>query len=195
MLQIIIQPSNDYSMAEQVQMAIEGGCTWVEVHAGENPDGDMVTELTEQIVPMCRESGIILTLANDVELAQKAALHGVYISAGQDVSMPALREQLGAEAIIGTEVSQPQAAIALDGADIDFVRLPQSFSVDDSRTFVEAVRAAGCRIPIVLQGEFTDADAGLLPLTGASGLASYSALFAQSDPVEAVRKAVEALKA
>ena len=100
MIQIIIRNENDrYSVAELVQMAVEGGCRWIRIDL---PDADeaYMLELGEQIVPLCREAGVILTIDNHPDIARKLGLHGVHVS-DKALNPVALREELGPEAVIG----------------------------------------------------------------------------------------------
>ena len=52
MLQFIAQESDKYSIAEEVQMALEGGCRWIQLRMPDAPD-ELVRETALEIIPMC----------------------------------------------------------------------------------------------------------------------------------------------
>ena len=121
MLQIIISPSERYSIGEMAQMAVEAGATWLVLSLPETDAGAM-REMCADIVELCRESGVMLSVENNVVAARELALHGVFLS-NNEVSPVKVREELGAEAIIGAVVGTPDAALSLERADIDYVAL------------------------------------------------------------------------
>lgn len=61
---------------------------------------------------------------------RELSLHGVFLTKN-DASPVKVREELGAEAIIGAIVGTPDAALSLERADIDYVALTKSDPVDN----------------------------------------------------------------
>ena len=52
MLQFITQESDKYSIAEEVQMALEGGCRWIQLRMnGATPE--IVRETALDLIPLC----------------------------------------------------------------------------------------------------------------------------------------------
>ena len=122
MLQYLLTPSEEYSRAELAQMAIEGGCKWI-VLPTDGLDDAAVREECSEIVPLCREAEVILTLTDRPELARELGLHGVYLTGGCGITPAKVREELGAEAIIGVEVSSAASIKPLEAMDIDYAVL------------------------------------------------------------------------
>lgn len=58
MLQILLEPREDYSIAEQAQMAIEGGATWLVLRSA-GMEEPQIRELASELIPLCRENAII----------------------------------------------------------------------------------------------------------------------------------------
>ena len=56
-------------------------------------------------------------------------------------------------------------------------------------------REAGCRLPLVLTGDFDATDLPVIQAVGASGVATSRKLLEADDPVEAVRRLIEEFNA
>ena len=59
MLQVVITPNDNYSLAEMAQMAVEGGAKWLQLRVPGLPDNE-VREAVPDVVALCREAGITL---------------------------------------------------------------------------------------------------------------------------------------
>ncbi len=189
MLQIIISPSERYSIGEMAQMAVEAGATWLVLSLPETDAGAM-REMCADIVELCRESGVMLSVENNVEAARELALHGVFLT-NSGVSPVKVREELGAEAIIGAVVGTPDAALSLERADIDYVALRQS-----DPALIMAVRNAGGQIPVVdYMPDFvpTPENTALIKADGFSGLCAGPKFFETEDPVASISETISIL--
>lgn len=189
MLQIIISPSERYSIGEMAQMAVEAGATWLVLSLPETDAGAM-REMCADIVELCRESGVMLSVENNVEATRELALHGVFLT-NNGVSPVKVREELGAEAIIGAVVGTPDAALSLERADIDYVALRQS-----DPALIMAVRNAGGQIPVVAyMPDFvpTHENIALIKADGFSGLCAGPKFFETEDPVASISETISIL--
>lgn len=197
MIQYILTESSRYSVAELAQMVIEGGCGWIDLHMPDLSDDELRRLLVPDVVELCRESGVFLTIDDRPELARELGLHGVRFTCG---SLPAnipqspagLRDMMGPEAVIGIETADPSAIPDMVSADIDYVCTPASFDEDDRRRFIEAVRSSGVSIPIVAQGDITAENAVRILSEGFSGLAVGRFVTMASDPVQAMESLIKA---
>lgn len=188
MLQYITQNSTQYSVLEQIQMAVEGGCAWVIISRSSVPGGDNeLRDIVTEAIPLCKEAEVILTLENHVAMAQETHVHGVLLT-NTETSAKAAREQLGPEAIIGAIASTPQAIIMLKGLDIDYALLPPGVTIDQARTLVTAVRDSACPLPIVAQGNIPLHEVQPWLEAGVNGIAIGENILQYTDPVEAMRK-------
>ena len=184
MIQIIIRnESEKYSVAELVQMAVEGGCRWIRLDLPEADEAFML-ELGNEIVPLCRDAAVMLTIDNRPDIARKLGLHGVHIS-DKSLNPVALREELGPEAVIGVTVSDPGTALAMAKADIDYVQLPGDFDADSIAAFMVDLREVNKNYPVVAEGDaYADCIGSLLAL-GVSGTAIGAPVYMADDPVAA----------
>ncbi len=199
MLQYILTGSERYSVAELAQMAIEGGCQWIDLCLPAMTDEEIRAAVAPDVVEMCREGGVFLTVSDRPELARELGLHGVRLSARFFAEHPSdtpakLREDLGPEAVIGVETADPTAVAALVAADIDFVTLPAAFTSARREAFVAELRDAGRHLPVVAQGDFSPADCAVALAEGCNGVAVGKTITDAPDPTEAVREILDVIQ-
>lgn len=192
MLQFITHPSEKYSIAEEVQMAIEGGCRWIQLRMKDASDEE-VKAVALDIIPMCKENDVILVIDDRVELTKELHVHGVHL--GKEDMHPALaREYLGAEAIIGATANTAADIMALRKVDIDYIglgpfrytttksKLSPVLGLDGYRATVKEVREAGIDIPIVAIGGITIDDIEAIMSTGVNGIALSGEIINAENP-------------
>ncbi|MBD5250064.1 MAG: thiamine phosphate synthase [Barnesiella sp.] len=203
MLQFITHPSEKYSIAEEVQMVIEGGCRWVQLRLKDVSDEEFI-QIAEEVIPLCRESNTFLVFDDRVELAVKMHVHGVHL--GKNDMPPAqARELMGAEAIIGCTANTAADITALSGIDVDYVglgpyrhtttkeRLSPILGLEGYRKVVAEASAAGNKLPIVAIGGITIDDIEPILATGVNGIAMSGAIINAPDPVEYTRRVMTLL--
>lgn len=182
MLQVIITPGGKYSLAEEAQMAVEAGAGWLQLRLPDMSDEE-IREIAPEIVTLCREAGVMLTLEDNFPMVRELGLHGVFLHHGANPVKT--REELGAEAVIGTEIGSADSAVAMSRADIDYVALPETVSPE----LIADVRSAGCTIPVVAYRPgslFTESEVENLMARGYSGLCGADGVFATDTPVERI---------
>ncbi len=190
MLQYITRNDKRYSLAEQMQMAIEGGCAWIVVGHDGTSDQELRT-LAEEFLPLCRETSTILTFENRPELARELGVHGVLLS-DKELHAAKMREELGPEAIIGVVCDNAPAIVALRRADIDYVQFP-AMPVSELATIIMQVREAGTDTALVATGDFTPDNIYEVIAAGANGIATTAYILDAEDPVSATGALIAAL--
>lgn len=191
MLQFIAAENDRYSIPEQVQMAIEGGCQWVQLHLP-GMDDAQVREVAQEIIPLCRENGTILTVENRPEAAKELGIHGVHLT-DKSLNARQVREQLGPEAIVGVQVTTPQAVLMLKGADIDYATVDPSLTLTQAADLIATAAQGGNAMPVVIEGDFTAGNVADALKAGASGVAVGAAIGSADDPVAATAALINAL--
>ncbi len=199
MLQYILTENDRFSIAEQAQMAIEGGCKWIDLHLPDLDDTRVKEEIAPEVIDMCREAGIFLTIDDRPELARELGLHGVRMTVGASpaeapMSPGALRDELGPEAVIGIETADPSAAPSMAAADIDFICTPAGFDSSARKSFIDSVRSLGIAMPIVAQGEITPENIRSILDEGFQGVAVGRYISRSDNPVEAVSQLLQAIE-
>ena len=192
MLQFIAQTNDRYSVEETVQMAIEGGCRWIQLHLPDLTDDD-IKAIAPDIIALCKESAAFLMVEDRPELAKELGLHGVHVKDITDRSAAKIREELGPEAVIGVDVASAAAVMALRNTDIDYVTLPADMRVGEITEIISTVRDAGIEIPIVATGDISPEDALVYMAAGVSGVATGRPLIDAENPVKEVELMLDIL--
>lgn len=192
MLQFIAKEGDLYSIPEQVQMAIEGGCLWVQLDAAGMSDS-AIRELASELIPLCRETSTMLTILGHVMLAKELAIHGVLLHASE-MPFAEAREVCGPEAIIGMWVDNADDAAQYKDADVDYLALPANLSVADLELMVPMVRRAAGELPLVAFGDYELSQVEAVMHTGVNGIALGKAIVEASDPVVATENIIKELK-
>lgn len=195
MLQYITDNDNErFSIEEQCQMFIEGGGAWIQL-SDHGLSDERICELSVELIPLCKETSTILMLENRIELAKELGLHGVHLGRGIEIPPRTVREDLGAEAIIGVEVASPQAILALKGRDIDYVTLAPGMSLDQYAEIIAIATEGGNTMPVVLTGDYHIDDSTKVLATGASGVAVCRCIADADDPVSYTEQFISSLNA
>lgn len=193
MLQFITHESDKYSIAEEVQMAIEGGCRWIQLRMKDATDEE-VRNVALELIPMCRETDTFLIIDDRVSVVNDLKVSGVHLGK-EDMDPMEARELLGPHAIIGVTANTADDIIKYKGKDVDYVGLgPFKFTttkknlapqlgIDGYRDIVQKVRDAGIEIPIVAIGGITVDDIEPLMATGINGIAMSGAIINAPDPM------------
>lgn len=204
MLQFITHPSDKYSIPEEVQMVLEGGCKWIQLRMKDASDEEF-RETALEIIPMCQENEAFLVFDDRVELAMELSVHGVHL--GKNDMNPLLaRETMGAAAIIGCTANTAEDIIKFKGWDVDYVGLgPFRYTTTKSnlspviglegyKKIVEEVRKEDILLPIVAIGGITIDDIEPLMKTGINGIAMSGAIINAPDPVAYTADVLKRLK-
>lgn len=192
MLQFIAQTNDRYSVEESVQMAIEAGCRWIQLHLPDLSD-DEIKAIAPDIIALCKESAAFLMIEDRPELAKELGLHGVHVKTISDRSAAKIREELGPEAVIGVDVASAAAVMALRSADVDYVTLPADMRPGEIAELVSTVRDADIEMPIVATGDFDPEDALVYMAAGVSGIATGKKLIEAHDPVKEIELMISTL--
>lgn len=194
MLQFITHPSEHYSIAEEAQMAIEGGCRWIQLRMKDASD-DEVRQVAMEIIPMCRETDTFLIIDDRVELVNELKVSGVHLGKN-DMDPLEAREILGPHAIIGITANTAEDIIRYKGKDVDYVglgpfrhtttkkNLSPVLGIEGYTSVIGQVRQAGVELPIVAIGGITIDDIDAIMATGVNGIAVSGAIINAPDPVE-----------
>lgn len=193
MLQFITHESDKYSIAEEVQMAIEGGCRWIQLRMKDATDEE-VRNVALELIPMCQETDTFLIIDDRVSVVNDLKVSGVHL--GKDDMDPLeARELLGPHAIIGVTANTAADIIKYKGKDVDYVGLgPYRFTttkknlapqlgIEGYKSIVDEVRNAGVELPIVAIGGITLDDVSPVMSTGVNGLAVSGAIINAPDPM------------
>lgn len=202
-MQFVTHPSDRFPIVDEVRMAVEGGCRWVQLRMKEASD-DEVRAVAREIIPICKEAGTILVIDDRVDLTDELRVHGVHLGKS-DMPPGEAREKLGPHAIIGVTANTAADIIGLAKFDVDYVglgpfrhtttkaKLSPLLGLDGYRSVVAEVRDAGIDLPIVAIGGITLDDVDALMGTGIDGIAVSGAIINADDPKAATGRFLQRL--
>lgn len=173
------------SLYEQVECALKGGATCVQVREKKLGDEDFLEE-AKQIAALCKRYGVPLFINDDVDVAIACGAEGVHVGQ-EDMAAAKVREKVGNKMMIGVSVHSVEEAkqAVRDGADCLGVGAMFSTSTKtDVDVLPKETLKAICDavdIPVVAIGELNKSNILELSGTGVDGVALVSAIFSAED--------------
>lgn len=173
------------TLLQQVEAALKGGATCVQLREKNLGDAAFLTEALE-LSDLCKRYHVPFILNDNVALAAQCGADGVHL--GQDDMDPAeARRILGPDAIIGVSAHNVEEAKAAYAAGADYLGSGAMFSTttktDVTALPKETLRAicAAVPVPVVAIGGITKQNLPTLAHCGEAGVALVSAIFAAKD--------------
>ena len=159
------------SLYEQVECALKGGATCVQVREKKLGDEDFLEE-AKQIAALCKRYGVPLFINDNVDVAIACGAEGVHVGQ-EDMAAAKVREKVGNKMMIGVSVHSIEEAkqAVRDGADC--LGVGAMFSTS-TKTDVDV-------LPIVAIGGLNKSNILELSGTGVDGVALVSAIFSAED--------------
>ncbi|MBR5712254.1 MAG: bifunctional hydroxymethylpyrimidine kinase/phosphomethylpyrimidine kinase [Lachnospiraceae bacterium] len=173
------------ALAQQVDAAIEGGVTFVQLREKNLKANELLAEAAA-LKEICSRRGVPLIINDNIAVAIASGADGVHI--GQhDGDVAEARRLLGPDRILGVSAATVAEAIAAEAAGADYLGCGALFTTDtkdNTRPVTPELLSeitAAVSIPVVAIGGITASNAPVLRNTGIAGIAVVSALFAQPD--------------
>lgn len=182
------------TLYEQVEKALKGGVTLVQLREKELPEADFEREAKE-LLELCHKYNVNLIINDNVSLAAKVGADGVHIGQS-DMGVEKARAILGKEKIIGVTAKTVEQAKAAEAAGADYLGSGAVFGTStkkDAKPMDHALLQEICesvKIPVVAIGGIDDGNVLLLKGRKMAGVAVVSGLFACED----IKKAAEDLR-
>lgn len=188
------------TLPQQVEAALKGGATCVQLREKNLGDADILRE-AQEIAALCRQYHVPFILNDNVALAAQCGADGVHL--GQEDMDPAeARRILGPDAIIGVSAHNVEEAKAAVAAGADYLGCGAMFATTTKTNVTALPKETLCAIcaavpvPVVAIGGINKQNLLSLAHCGEAGVALVSAIFAAED-IEAecreLRKMVEKL--
>ncbi len=204
-IQFITHENNRFSYADGAEMALKGGCRWIQLRMKEASDADFIA-VAEKIAPMCREYGATFILDDRVHLVKQCKADGVHLGRN-DMPITDARAILGSDAIIGGTANTIDDIERLwsDGANyigcgpFRFTttkkNLSQILGLDGYQSITNEMKQRGILLPIVAIGGITAADIKPLIATGIDGIAVSGAILNATNPSDEMAEFIKLLHA
>lgn len=185
----------EQTLCEQVEEALQGGATFVQLREKELDDAAFLTEAIE-IRKLCRKYKVPFVVNDNVKIACNVNADGVHV--GQhDMEAGDVRTLLGEDKILGVSVQTVDQAVLAEQRGADYLGVGAIFhtgsKADADNVSLEALKAIckAVRIPVVAIGGIGRHNVSELRGSGIGGVAVISAIFGAKD----IRTATAELKA
>ena len=184
------------TLYEQVEAALKGGVTCVQLREKELSEEDFLAEAKE-IKALCSRYHVPFFINDNVDVAIKCQADGVHVGQ-EDMKASDVREKVGDQMIIGVSAHSVEEAVEAvkNGADCLGVgaMFTTSTKADASVLPKETLRAIceAVDVPVVAIGGIGESNILELAGTGADGVALVSAIFGAAD-IEAQCRKLRAL--
>lgn len=183
---------NGQTLYSQVEQALQGGVTCLQLREKNLPRHDFLQEAKE-IKKLCSHYHVPLIINDDVEIALEAKADGVHVGQ-QDMDVPTVRKKLGSGKIIGVTAKTVEQAILAQRQGADYLGTGAVFGTSTKKDAVPiSIRqlkeiCEAVHIPVVAIGGITAENMSALAGSKISGIAVVSAIFAQADILKATKK-------
>ena len=173
------------SLFEQVESALKGGATCVQLREKELDDEAFLNEAVE-ISALCRRYGVPFFINDNVEIAIRCHADGIHVGQ-EDMEAAQVRRKVGDDMIIGVSVHSVEEAVEAVKNGADCLGVGAMFSTS-TKTDVSILPketlcdiCAAVDIPVVAIGGIGRSNISQLSGTGVDGVALVSAIFAADD--------------
>ena len=202
-LQFISHRTGTYSYVDSVRMALMGGCRWIQLRAKDATEVELES-LAGQVKELCRAYDATFIIDDKVETAMLTGADGVHLGRN-DMPVKEARRLMGERFIIGATANTEEDVRRhyRDGADyvgcgpFRFTTTKSNLSpilgTDGYRRICQMMKREAIRLPVVAIGGIGVDDIPALLRTGVSGIALSGAVLRAEDPVEEMRRVVNAV--
>ena len=193
MIQFISHYSERYSYLDSIQLALEGGCRWIQLRMKDATD-DEVRPIAIKTQQLCRQYHATFIIDDRVALVRELGADGVHLGKN-DMPIREARQLLGPDFIIGGTANTFEDAKAHYEASADYIgcgpfrftttkkKLAPVLGLEGYRSIIHQMREAGIDIPVVAIGGITKADIPAILQTGITGIALSGTVLRADDPI------------
>ena len=193
MIQFISHYSERYSYLDSIQLALEGGCRWIQLRMKDATD-DEVRPIAVEAQKLCRAYGAKFIIDDRVALVRELGADGVHLGKN-DMPIREARQILGPDFIIGGTANTFEDAKAHYEASANYIgcgpfrftttkkKLAPVLGLDGYRQIIQQMRAANINIPVVAIGGITKDDIPAILQTGITGIALSGTVLRADDPI------------
>ena len=183
---------NGKTLYEQVEEAIKGGVTFVQLREKKLDEESFLNEALE-IQKLCRKYNIPFVVNDSVEIARKINADGVHVGQS-DMEAVNVRSILGNNKILGVSAQTVEQALLAEKQGADYLGVgavfPTGSKADADDVSYDTLKeiCSAVSIPVVAIGGINEINVSTLKGSGVLGIAVISAIFAKDDIRSATRE-------
>lgn len=173
------------TLYQQVEEALRGGVTCVQLREKDMSDGEFLQEAKE-IHALCQQYGVPFIVNDNVEIAVACGAEGIHVGQ-EDMAAGDVRRRVGDGVILGVSVHTVEEAQDAVRNGADYLGLgavfPTSTKTDVDQMPNETLRAIcdAVDVPVVAIGGINSGNIGKLAGSGVDGVALVSAIFSAAN--------------
>lgn len=202
MIQFITHYTEKYSYLDSVKLALEGGCKWIQLRM-KDAAVDEIRPVAVKVQEMCRDYGATFIIDDHVDLVKELGADGVHLGKN-DMPIDKARLILGKDFIIGGTANTfddvrkhyANGANYIGCGPFRFTTTKKGLApvlgLEGYSNIIRKMRQVGINLPVVAIGGITLEDIPQIMLTGVSGIALSGTVLRSENPVEEVRRVIEA---
>ena len=202
-LQFLTHSTSRFSDLDEIKMALDGGCRWIQLRM-KNATDDEMAAVGREAVRLCHDRRATLILDDRVALCAETGADGVHLGRN-DMPVDEARAILGSKAIIGATVNTVDDLLRAAAAGADYVgcgpfrftttkaHLAPVLGIEGYRRLVAARAAHGLAMPLIAIGGITLSDIPAIMATGVGGVALSGCVVRSNDPTGEMRRLCRAV--
>lgn len=202
-LQFLTHSTSRFTDIEEIKMALDGGCRWIQLRM-KNATDDEMAAVGREAVRLCHDRRATLILDDRVALCAETGADGVHLGRN-DMPVAEARAILGSKAIIGATVNTVDDLLRAAAAGADYVgcgpfrftttkaHLAPVLGIEGYRRLVAARAAHGLAMPLIAIGGITLSDIPAIMATGVGGVALSGCVVRSNDPTGEMRRLCRAV--
>lgn len=200
-IQFITHENQRFDYVEGAEMALRGGCKWVQLRMKDATDNKFLS-IGRKVAALCRSYNATFLLDDRVHLVAELGADGVHLGKN-DMPIGEARRILGNEKIIGGTANTFSDVQHLAAQGADYIgcgpfrytptkrNLAPILGLEGYRNILKQMQQVGISLPLIAIGGIVNTDIAALRDIGVSGIAVSGAVLEAADPIKEMKKLIE----
>lgn len=200
-IQFITHENQRFDYVEGAEMALRGGCKWVQLRMKDATDNKFLS-IGRKVAALCRSYNATFLLDDRVHLVAELGADGVHLGKN-DMPISEARRILGNEKIIGGTANTFADVQHLAAQGADYIgcgpfrytptkrNLAPILGLEGYQNILKQMQQVGISLPLIAIGGIVSTDIAALRDIGVNGIAVSGAVLEAADPIKEMKKLIE----
>lgn len=200
-IQFITHKNQRFGYVEGAEMALRGGCKWVQLRMKDATDNEFLS-VGRKVSTLCRNYNATFLLDDRVHLVDELGADGVHLGKN-DMPISEARSLLGEEKVIGGTANTFADVQYLAKQGVDYIgcgpfrytstkrNLAPVLGLEGYQNILKQMKQADICLPLVAIGGIVSTDIVALQAIGVSGIAVSGAVLGAEEPIKEMTKLIE----